>query len=131
MTQFPVVHFEMPYNDAARLAAFYAAAFGWDMQQFGPEMGGYVTAATAESEQGRSTVAGTINGGFFPRGDDANAQHPSVVVGVEDIAAATARVVDAGGTVLGDSIDIPGVGLYVGFVDTEGNRASLLQPHGS
>ena len=28
----PVVHFEMPYEDQGRLAAFYASAFGWKMQ---------------------------------------------------------------------------------------------------
>jgi predicted enzyme related to lactoylglutathione lyase len=25
-------------------------------------------------------------------------------------------------------MDIPGIGLYAGFLDTEGNRVSLLQP---
>ena len=25
----PVVHFEMPYDDAARVVNFYAEAFGW------------------------------------------------------------------------------------------------------
>ncbi len=43
----PVVHFEMPYRDAARARQFYAAAFGWQLQQFGPEMGDYILATTA------------------------------------------------------------------------------------
>lgn len=34
-----VVHFEMPYRDAARTMRFYAAAFGWQLQQLGAEMG--------------------------------------------------------------------------------------------
>ena len=34
----------------------------------------------------------------------------------------------AGGKVLGEPMDIPGIGLYAGFLDTEGNRVSLLQP---
>jgi quercetin dioxygenase-like cupin family protein len=38
------------------------------------------------------------------------------------------KVTDAGGTVLGEPMDIPGVGSYVSFVDPEGNRVSLLQP---
>jgi len=38
------------------------------------------------------------------------------------------RVRDAGGNILGEPVEIPGVGHYVSFTDTEGNRASLLQP---
>ena len=40
----PVVHFEMPYEDPERVATFYAAAFGWESRQLGPEMGDYVLA---------------------------------------------------------------------------------------
>jgi predicted enzyme related to lactoylglutathione lyase len=35
---------------------------------------------------------------------------------------------EAGGKVLGEPMDIPGVGRYVSFFDTEGNRVSMLQP---
>ena len=55
-------------------------------------------------------------------------QHPSVVIGVEDIQAAMQRVRAAGGGVLGEPMEIPGVGLYVAFHDTEGNHNSMLQP---
>jgi predicted enzyme related to lactoylglutathione lyase len=34
----------------------------------------------------------------------------------------------AGGEVLGEPMEIPGVGKYVAFFDTEGNRLSMLQP---
>jgi predicted enzyme related to lactoylglutathione lyase len=34
----------------------------------------------------------------------------------------------AGGKVLGEPWDIPGVGLYVSFLDTEGNRVGMIQP---
>jgi uncharacterized protein len=33
-----------------------------------------------------------------------------------------------GGKVLGEPIEIPGIGQYVSFVDTEDNRVSMLQP---
>ena len=42
----PVVHFEMPYDDSARMAGFHAAAFGRQMPALGAGMGGCVTAAT-------------------------------------------------------------------------------------
>jgi len=125
----PVVHFEMPYEDRQRMARFYSSAFGWQTQMFGEDMGNYVLATTTESDQsGKPKTPGRINGGFFPRKPDWPAQHPSVVVAVEDIRKSIKKVTDAGGKVLGEPMEIPGVGQYVSFTDTEGNRISLLQP---
>ena len=125
----PVVHFELPYDDPQRMAEFYRSAFGWQTTPLGAEMGSYVLASTTESDQtGRPAQAGAINGGFFARKPDWPAQHPSVVVAVKDIRAAIQRVTEAGGQVLGEPMDIPGVGKYVSFSDTEGNRVSMLQP---
>lgn len=124
----PVVHFEMPYDDRQRMATFYGQAFGWQTQMFGPEMGNYVVATTSETGPQGPTQPGCINGGFFPRKPDWPGQVPSVVIAVDDIRAAMEQVRLAGGEVLGEPIDIPGVGPYVSFLDTEGNRVSLLQP---
>ena len=124
----PVVHFEMPYDDAGRIAAFYQRAFGWQAQALGEDMGRYVLAGTTETADGRPTTPGAINGGFFPRRPEMPGQHPSVVIAVEDIAVAMGKVSDAGGTVLGEPMRIPGIGDYVALVDTEGNRVAMLQP---
>ena len=124
----PVVHFEMPYKDGVRLTEFYSHAFGWQMTKFGPEMGDYVTAQTAETGENRMVkTPGTINGGFFPSKPDWPAQYPSVVIAVENIEVAMNNVKTAGGEVLGEPMEIPGIGRYVSFIDTEGNRVSLLQ----
>ena len=37
------------------------------------------------------------------------------------------EVKTAGGKVLGEPMEIPGIGQYVSFIDTEGNRVSVLQ----
>jgi predicted enzyme related to lactoylglutathione lyase len=124
----PVVHFEMPYDNRDRMASFYERAFGWKSQMLGAEMGDYVLATTTETAAGRPVKPGTINGGFFPRKPDWPAQHPSVVIAVDDIDAAARQVAAAGGEVLGVPMAIPGVGRYVSFIDTEGNRVSMLQP---
>ena len=125
----PVVHFEMPFDDKARLARFYEQAFGWRMQPLGAEMGDYVLATTTPSDaSGRPIGVGAINGGFFPKKPDWPAQAPSVVIAVDDIEAAMGKVKAAGGEVLGEPMEIPGVGRYVSFMDSEGNRVSLLQP---
>jgi len=124
-----VVHFEMPYDEAERMARFYEAAFGWKMKAMGEEMGGYVLATTARTgADGRPTQGGTINGGFFRKKPDWPAQVPSVVIAVRDIVDAMDRISKAGGRLLGEPMQIPGVGGYVSFMDTEGNRVSLLQP---
>jgi uncharacterized protein len=87
-----------------------------------------VLAATTESDDNGPKRPGAINGGFFPKKPDWPAQHPSIVIAVDDINAATKKVRDAGGKVLGEPMEIPGVGKYVSFTDTEGNRVSMLQP---
>ena len=125
----PVVHFEMPAEDTNRMANFYTKVFGWKTQFFGEEMGNYVTIATTETdENGRPTKAGVINGGFYPKRDDMPAQSTSVVIGVENINESIKKIKASGGDVLGEPVEIPGVGYYVSFVDTEGNRVSILQP---
>jgi uncharacterized protein len=124
----PVIHFEMPYDDPARMARFYESAFGWKTQTLGPEMGHYVTAATAESGPNGPLEPGSINGGFYARKPDWPAQYPSVVIAVDEIHAAMAQVTRVGGTVLGDPMQIPGIGHYVSFIDTEQNRVGMLQP---
>ncbi len=127
----PVVHFEMPYVDKNRMANFYAKAFGWQPKMLGPEMGDYVVVTTGEVDQkGRPKQPGVINGGLYKKPDDPIGQHPSVVIAVTDITQALKRVKEGGGKVLGEPMQIPGVGLYVGFLDTEGNRVSILQPSG-
>jgi uncharacterized protein len=45
------------------------------------------------------------------------------------------RVQEYGGKLLGgmnsgEPDDIPGVGLYISFIDTEGNRVSMIEPKG-
>lgn len=124
----PVVHFEMPYRDRDRAARFYAEAFGWKTDKLGPEMGHYAVVTTAETDARPGAPAGAINGGLFETKADWPAQFPSVVIAVEDMAAAMARVTQAGGEVLGEPMLIPGIGDYVAFFDTERNRHSMLKP---
>src|SRR3954465_14465382 len=119
----PVVHFEMPYEDQQRVTNFYSKAFGWQMQKMGSEMGNYVTAATAETDENRMVkTPGTINGGFYDLSMAPQSTAPSVVISVDDLQQAMKDVQAAGGQLLGEPQDIPGVGLWVSFTDSEGNR---------
>jgi uncharacterized protein len=133
----PVVHFEMPAENQKRMAEFYSKTFGWKVQQLGAEMGNYMVVSTSETEEKtmRPKEAGMINGGFYQKTEEMNSIHPSVVIAVDDIRESMKKVAEAGGKILGgdpnkagEPGDIPGVGLYCSFIDTEGNRVSMLQP---
>jgi uncharacterized protein len=135
----PVVHFEMGYNDKDRMVKFYETVFGWKGQQMGDDMGGYVVAQTTETdEKGMVKTPGHINGGFYAKAGPSS-QAPSVVIAVDDIKQAVEDVKSAGGKILGgmqpdgtktmEPTMIPGVGLWISFEDTEGNRVSILQPN--
>ena len=123
-----IVHFEIEAADQQRAKNFYSQAFGWDMQQMGEDMGNYVVVTTAEADAMPDGKRGAINGGFFAHDPKMPGQHPSVVVSVPDIQAAMKAVNKAGGEVLGEPMEIPGIGQYVAFYDTERNRVSMLQP---
>jgi uncharacterized protein len=124
----PVVHFEMPAEDRKRMTDFYTKVFGWKTEQLGEDMGNYVLATTTESDENGPKKPGAINGGFFQKTDDKPAQYPSVVIAVDDIKEQMMNVGKLGGKVLGEPMDIPGIGLYVSFFDTEGNRVGMIQP---
>ncbi len=126
----PVVHFEMPAEDRKRMAGFYTSAFGWQTRQLGEEMGNYVLVTTSETgENGMPKKPGMINGGFFQKTDDKMSHSPSVVISVDDLGESMKKVRDGGGKVLAEPAEIPGVGKYVSFIDTEGNRVGMLQPN--
>jgi len=124
----PVVHFEMPYDDRDRMARFYRSAFDWDTTGLGSDMGNYALATTTECDNARPKEPGAINGGFYKRNPEWPAQHPSIVIAVGNMCEAMSRVTDAGGHVLGEPMQIAGVGLYGSFYDSEGNRVSMLEP---
>lgn len=129
MSMNPVVHFEMPYKDSKRTATFYSTVFGWNMVDAGEQMGNYLTAATADSDaHGHPKVPGVINGGFYSLDAAKEAAAPSVVISVDDLEQSMKKVTDAGGKILGEPVNIPSIGKYVSFTDSEGNRVSMLQP---
>ncbi len=127
----PVTHFELPVEDRKRSIEFYSKVFGWEANQLGEEMGNYVVVMTSEYDKKGPIRRGVINGGFYQRDNSKPAQYPSVVIAVDNIAEHMKMVEKAGGKVLGEPWDIPGVGKYVSIIDTEGNRISILEPNES
>lgn len=132
-----VVHFEIPATDIKRALDFYAKAFGWKAEQQGPDLGGYVVVTSGPPIPTDIKDIG-INGGIYETKEkDVNAFR--AVIGVDDIDKAIADVKSAGGkimddnkapngTVLGEKMDIPGIGIWAKCEDSEGNIFSVLQP---
>lgn len=129
MSKNPVVHFEMPAKDKKRVSEFYTKAFGWNMVDAGAAMGNYLVAQTAETDSNNMVqTPGTINGGFFDYKDEDGFRAPHVIISVDDLDQAMTDVKAAGGTINGNPMDIPTIGKYVSFLDSEGNNVGMLQP---
>jgi predicted enzyme related to lactoylglutathione lyase len=62
------------------------------------------------------------------RSDNMPSNCPSLVIAVDDINEHVKIISEAGGNVLGQPVEIPGIGKYVSFKVTEGNICSILQP---
>ncbi len=124
----PVVHFEMPAEDRKRVKEFYEKTFGWSMEQLGHEMGDYLLANTTKTdEKGMAKNPGAINGGFFQKSEDYGSI-PHIVISVKHLENSIELVKNHGGKIEGDIQDIPGIGRFVMFKDTEGNRVGMMQP---
>jgi predicted enzyme related to lactoylglutathione lyase len=123
----------MPAKDRKRVSEFYTKVFGWKMNQLGEEMGDYLIAQTAETDENNMVkTPGTINGGFWQT--DKDNESPHVVISVDNLEESMKAVEEAGGKIIGGAKgpgkidDIPGVGRHISFEDSEGNRVSMLQP---
>lgn len=131
----PVVHFEMPAKDKKRVADFYTQVFGWNMNQLGPEMGDYLLAQTTDTDENRMVkTPGNINGGFFEYQDKPGMNVPHLVISVDNLEESMKAVENSGGKIIGGAAgpgqidDIPGIGRYISFEDSEGNHVGMLQP---
>lgn len=117
------MHFEIPADNQARAQQFYEAAFGWTSLPTRPD---YTLLQTAPTDPQRMwpREPGAINGALMPRREPA--ERPVLVIRVQEMGGAIARVTAAGGRVLLPPMDI-GVGRYAQVVDTEGNPVALFQ----
>jgi predicted enzyme related to lactoylglutathione lyase len=123
----PVIHFELPAEDTERVRKFYESAFGWQTQPLGPEAGDFVLAFTIETDEETRMPKkrGAINGGFYKK--TKADEHVRLTILVDDIREAMKKIEAAGGKVLGEPFELSGVGLFVSFIDTEGNLGTINQ----
>jgi predicted enzyme related to lactoylglutathione lyase len=120
-----VVHFEVPADDVSRAKEFYGSIFGWQLQD--TEGMDYTIAMTTPVDQQTQlpTEAGAINGGMMKR--TADTPSPVITIGVEAIDDALKQVEAGGGSVVQPRTEIPGMGAFAYFKDTEGNVLGLWE----
>lgn len=118
-----VVHFEIPFDDGDRARAFYRDVFGWELMEM-PEMS-YTLVTTGPVDENGSTEPGYINGGMLRR--ESPNDGPIVVIEVDDIDAALAKVEEQGGTTLLGRQQVGEMGWTAYFKDVEGNSMGLWQ----
>jgi len=119
-----VVHFEIPYDDGDRARAFYAAAFGWNVNVI-PEMSYTLVNTGPTNDQGPPSEAGFINGGMLQR--EAPFGSPVITVDVEDIDKALEQIGTLGGTTVSTKQAVADMGFAAYFKDPEGNLMGLWQ----
>ncbi len=120
-----VIHFEIQADDVARARNFYEQAFGWEINQMmKAEDGGMDYWGLKTRPDGTPG----INGGLYQRPADNPLHTYDCTIQVDDLDKAIEDVKNAGGTIKGEKMEIPGVGWFAGGLDTEGNKFGLMQP---
>jgi uncharacterized protein len=120
-----VVHFEIPADDDARAREFYGAVFGWQLQEM-PELDYTIAMTTPVDQQTQIPLEpGAINGGLMRR--TAETPVPVVTVDVESIDTSLKEIEAAGGSTVRERTEIPGMGAFAYFKDTEGNVVGLWE----
>ena len=102
-------YIEMPASDVAASKRFYAAAFGWEFTDYGPDYAAFMD--------------GRLAGGIT-KGARAGQGGVLVVIFAVDLAAAEKRVREAGGRIVKPAFSFPG-GRRFHFADPAGNELAV------
>lgn len=102
-------YIEFVVADLGRARAFYAAAFGWTMTDYGPEYCAFAD--------------GRLEGGFTTQGTP-HPGGPLVILYADDLAATQAAIEAAGGRIVKPAFDFPG-GRRFHFADPDGYELSV------
>jgi predicted enzyme related to lactoylglutathione lyase len=119
-----IVHFEIPADEIARAKDFYGSVFGWGLDDM--EGMDYTIVRTVDvDEQQMPKEPGAINGGMMKRSSDTPA--PVITINVDSVDDALKKVEAGGGSIVRPRQEIPGMGAFAYFKDTEGNTMGLWE----
>ena len=107
-------YLELPVGDAAAAKAFYAGAFGWDFNDFGPS---YASTLSGDTDVGLQADAAEQTRAALP------------VIAVDDLEETLAAVERGGGTVTRPIFAFPG-GRRFHFRDPDGHELAAMRIEG-
>lgn len=113
-----IVHFEIPADNPEESTRFYEEVFGWKFDKWDGPID-YYMASTGDRE------TPGIDGAVAPR--DENFRIPTIVHGVEDIDAMSAKIEANGGRIVMPKSPVPGMGWTVYYADPSGNVLGMFQ----
>ena len=112
----PVVHWELLSKDPAKMSNFYEKVFAWKIKHM-PEINYRLVDTGGE---------GGINGGIMkPEHEGPWPGNMTLYIDVDDLASYREKVVGAGGKILIEAQEVPGMGAFSLFADPEGRMMGL------
>ncbi len=119
-----VGYFEIPVDNLERAKNFYKKAFDWGINPV-PQMEYTTLTTSAVDENNMIKEPGAINGGMMQRRDPLKT--PVLTIIVENIEEAFKKIENLGGKIIVPKMELPNMGFYAYFMDTEGNILGLFQ----
>lgn len=111
----PVVHWEFWSKNPEKVSAFYKKVFDWQINDI-PEMNYRFVQTGGE---------GGIDGGIMTPKDGPWPGNMAFYIDVDDLDAYGAKVQEAGGKMVVEKMDVPGVGQFSLFQDPDGRVLGL------
>jgi len=105
----PVVHWEFWSKDPSKVSDFYSKVFDWKIQPI-PGMDYHFV----------DTQGGGINGGIMKPQDGPWPGNMAFYIDVDDLGSYRKRITDAGGKIIVEEQEVPGMGSFSLFADPDG-----------
>ncbi len=122
-----VVHFEIGAEDPDRASDFYKKTFGWEIKKIEEPYPYWLVMTGNEKERG-------IDGGIYKREtkpaestDSNNAINFVCTIDTQDIDQTIDHIIENGGRIINEKMELEGVGLLAYAKDTEGNLFGVMQ----
>ena len=117
-----VNHFDIPVDDVIRAQNFYSKVFGWDMKKVVSMVDSNIELWMCETQDEKGIKG--ISGGFMKRNI-----LPTVTnyIGVTSIDKYLPKINSSGGKITVPKTEIPGIGFFSMFFDSEKNLFGLFE----
>jgi predicted enzyme related to lactoylglutathione lyase len=117
-----IYHFDIPVDDANRAQQFYKDVFGWDMKKITSQVDQKIELWMCETEDENGKKG--ITGGMMKRDKLPNVTNYISVNSIEEY---ISKINKSGGRVAVLRTEIPNLGFFAMFLDSENNLFGLFE----